>query len=224
MKQAPNNGGATTVSDFQDAVLDRREMLAALQRVRAGDFSARLPSDWSGLDGKIADTFNEIVAANQRMAEELRRVGQVVGKEGRPRERARFDVVQGAWGEMETSVNTLIEDLLRPTTEVTGAIAAVAQGDLRQTMRLDVDGRPLEGEFLRSATIVNTMIQQLGVFTSEVTRVALSRFRRKARWSGRGARRIRCVEGPHRIGELDGIEPHCAGSKYFRSNNCSGQR
>ena len=73
---------------------------------------------------------------------------------------------------METSVNTLIDDLLWPTTEVTRAIAAVAQGDLLQTVRLDVDGRPLEGEFLRSATIVNTMIKQLSVFTSEVTRVA----------------------------------------------------
>src|SRR5678810_922472 len=73
---------------------------------------------------------------------------------------------------MEASVNTLIDDLVWPTTEVTRAIAAVAKGDLLQTVRLDVDGRPLEGEFLRSATIVNTMIEQLGVFTSEVTRVA----------------------------------------------------
>jgi HAMP domain-containing protein/CheY-like chemotaxis protein/signal transduction histidine kinase len=73
---------------------------------------------------------------------------------------------------MEVSVNTLVEDLLRPTTEVTRAIAAVAQGNLAQTVRLDVDGRPLEGEFLRSANIVNTMIQQLSVFTAEVTRVA----------------------------------------------------
>src|SRR5258706_596362 len=73
---------------------------------------------------------------------------------------------------MESSVNTLADDLLRPTTEVTRAIAAVAQGSLTQTVRLDVDGRPLEGEFLRSAEIVNTMIQQLGVFTAEVTRVA----------------------------------------------------
>jgi methyl-accepting chemotaxis protein len=71
---------------------------------------------------------------------------------------------------MEVSVNTLVEDLLRPTTEVTRAIAAVARGDLMGTVRLDVDGRPLEGEFLRAATLVNTMTQQLRVFTSEVTR------------------------------------------------------
>jgi methyl-accepting chemotaxis protein len=132
----------------------------------------RLPGYWTGLHGKIADTFNEIVATNQQMSRELTRVGQAVGKEGKTSERARFHQSRGSWGEMEVSINTLTEDLLRPTTEVTRAIAAVAQGNLTQTVRLDVDGRPLEGEFLRSANIVNTMIQQLGVFTAEVTRVA----------------------------------------------------
>jgi len=147
-------------------------ILTSLQTMRDGDFSVRLPGSWTGVVGKIADTFNEIVAANQQMAHELKRVGHVVGKEGKTKERTRFHESRGAWGEMEESVNTLTEDLLRPTTEVTRAIAAVAQGNLTQTVRLDVDGRPLEGEFLRSAKIVNTMIQQLGVFTAEVTRVA----------------------------------------------------
>ena len=147
-------------------------ILSSLQTMRNGDFSVRLPGAWTGLAGKIADTFNDIVAANQQMTLELRRLGQVVGKEGRTRERAKFQASRGAWGEMEGSVNTLVEDLIRPTTEVTRAIGAVAQGNLTQTVRLDVDGRPLEGEFLRSAKIVNTMIQQLGVFTAEVTRVA----------------------------------------------------
>jgi HAMP domain-containing protein/CheY-like chemotaxis protein/signal transduction histidine kinase len=152
--------------------LDLSVILASLQTMRDGDFTVRLPGTWVGLAGKVADTFNEIVAANQHMAQELRRVGQVVGKQGKTRERTRFHESRGAWGEMEVSVNTLVEDLLRPTAEVTRAIAAVAQGDLTQTVRLDVDGRPLEGEFLRSANLVNTMIQQLGVFTAEVTRVA----------------------------------------------------
>jgi len=147
-------------------------ILTSLQTMRDGDFSVRLPGSWTGVVGKIADTFNEIVAANQQMAQELKRVGHVVGKEGKTKERTRFHESRGAWGEMEKSVNTLTEDLLRPTTEVTRAIAAVAQGNLTQTVRLDVDGRPLEGEFLRSANIVNTMIQQLGIFTAEVTRVA----------------------------------------------------
>src|SRR6202789_425117 len=147
-------------------------ILAGLQTMRDGDFSVRLPGDWTGLAGKIADTFNDIVTANHQISRELRRVGQAVGKEGRTRERMRFHLEKEAWGEMEVSVNTLVDDLLRPTTEVTRAIAAVAKGNLTQTVQLDVDGRPLEGEFLRSATIVNTMIQQLGVFTAEVTRVA----------------------------------------------------
>src|ERR1700740_2986285 len=167
---AKNNG--QTMAGTELAATNMSVILASLQTMRAGDFSVRLPGNWTGLAGKIADTFNDIVAANQQMAKELKRVGQVVGKEGRTRERMRFHLPKAAWGEMEVSVNTLIDDLLRPTTEVTRAIAGVAQGNLTQTVRLDVDGRPLEGEFLRSATIVNTMIQQLSVFTAEVTRVA----------------------------------------------------
>jgi methyl-accepting chemotaxis protein len=148
------------------------QLLGALIAVRDGDFTVRLPGDWTGVEGKLADTFNDIVAANARMAAELERVGTVVGRQGNTRQRVKFGRSAGAWGEMETSVNALVDDLLWPTHEVTRALAAVAKGDLSQTVRLDVEGRPLEGEFLRSATIVNTMIEQLGVFTSEVTRVA----------------------------------------------------
>src|SRR5215469_16384219 len=151
---------------------EMHELLQALQAVRVGDFSVRMAGNQLGIFGKVADTFNEIVAANQRMAQQLERVGEAVGRQGKTRARVRFGISNGAWGEMETSVNALIDDLLWPTTEVTRAIAAVAQGDLLQTVRLDVDGRPLEGEFLRAAEIVNTMIKQLNVFTSEVTRVA----------------------------------------------------
>ncbi len=168
----PSAASISKRSKTRSAQGDLSLILASLQTMRDGDFSVRLPVEWIGLEGKIADTFNDIAAANEQMASELNRVGQAVGKEGKTRERTRFQQSRGAWGRMEVSVNTLVEDLLRPTTEVTRAIAAVAQGNLAQTVRLDVGGRPLEGEFLRSATIVNTMIQQLGVFTAEVTRVA----------------------------------------------------
>ncbi len=171
LRAGPDGVGLSTVV-AEVSQPDLSIILAGLQTMCDGDFSVRLPGSWTGLAGKLADTFNDIVSTNQQMAQELKRLGQVVGKEGRTRERARFHRSKGAWGEMEGSVNNLTEDLLRPTTEVTRAIAGVAQGNLTQTVRLDVDGRPLEGEFLRSATIVNTMIQQLGVFTSEVTRVA----------------------------------------------------
>jgi HAMP domain-containing protein/CheY-like chemotaxis protein/signal transduction histidine kinase len=148
------------------------ELLYVLQGMRVGDFSVRMAGDQVGIKGKIADSFNEIVAANQRMAQQLERVGQVVGRDGKTKHRVKFGLTEGAWGEMEGSVNTLIDDLLWPTTQVTHTIAAVAQGDLLQIVPLDVDGRPLKGEFLKSAAIVNTMIEQLSVFTSEVTRVA----------------------------------------------------
>jgi methyl-accepting chemotaxis protein len=164
LRQAPSRlGNGTGRSDPQ------QDLLHALQAMRSGDFSVRMSGDYLGIDGKIADTFNEIIAANERMAQQLERVGQVVGREGKTRQRVRFGLASGSWADMESSVNTLIDDLLWPTREVTRAVAAVAQGDLLQTVKLDVDGRPLGGEFLQSANIVNTMIKQLSVFTSEVT-------------------------------------------------------
>ena len=154
------------------ADLDHQELLDALNAMQAGDFSVRLPGSRTGVAGKICDAFNSIVAANERMAQQLEHVGEVVGRQGKTRTRVRFGLSNGAWADMEGSVNTLIDDLLWPTTAVTRTVTAVARGDLLQTVPLDVDGRPLKGEFLRSATIVNTMIKQLSVFTSEVTRVA----------------------------------------------------
>ena len=135
------------------------ELQNMLQAMRAGDFSVRMGVEQDGILGKIADTFNDIVASNERMAQQLERVGQVVGREGETRHRVKFGISNGAWGEMESSLNTLIDDLLWPTKEVTTAIAAVAQGDLLKTVRLEVDGRPLKGEFLEAASIVNTMIK-----------------------------------------------------------------
>src|SRR5438067_2078732 len=187
------------------------ELLNALQSMRVGDFSVRLSGGQMGLLGKIADTFNEIVAANERMAQQLDRVGHVVGREGKTRQRVKFGLTHGAWGEMETSVNTLIDDLLWPTTEVTRAISAVAQGDLLQTVRLDVDGRPLEGEFLRSATIVNTMIKQLNVFTSEVTRVA-----RKVGTEGK-------LGGQAQVREVTGVWKELTESVNSMASNLTGQ-
>jgi HAMP domain-containing protein/CheY-like chemotaxis protein/signal transduction histidine kinase len=152
--------------------LNQHELLNALHAMQAGDFSVRLPGHQTGVAGKICDAFNTIVAANQRIAQQLEHVGEVVGHQGKTRTRVRFGLSDGAWADMEGSVNALIDDLLWPTTAVTRTVTAVARGDLLQTVPLDVDGRPLKGEFLRSANIVNTMIKQLSIFTSEVTRVA----------------------------------------------------
>ncbi len=165
-KKAALNG------DARSPELNQPELLNALQAMLAGDFSVRLPGHQIGVAGKICDAFNTIVAANQRMAQQPEHVGEVVGQQGKTRTRVRFGLSDGAWADMEGSVNALIDDLLWPTTAVTRTVTAVARGDLLQTVPLDVDGRPLKGEFLRSANIVNTMIKQLSIFTSEVTRVA----------------------------------------------------
>jgi HAMP domain-containing protein/CheY-like chemotaxis protein/signal transduction histidine kinase len=188
-----------------------QELLQALQAMRSGDFSVRMTGDHLGIDGKIADTFNEIVAANQRMAQQLERVGQVVGREGKTRQRVKFALSSGSWADMEGSVNTLIDDLLWPTREVTRAVAAVAQGDLLQTVKLDVDGRPLGGEFLQSATIVNTMIKQLSVFTSEVTRVA-----REVGTEGK-------LGGQAQVPEVTGVWKDLTESVNSMANNLTGQ-
>ncbi|HTS54068.1 MAG TPA: HAMP domain-containing protein [Burkholderiales bacterium] len=140
--------------------------------LRDGDLSQRLPAGWSGVFGKIAEAFNEVAALNDRRVRENQRVCQAVGKEGKLRQRMNVPGVAGAWSDEISQFNRLVDDLVWPTTEVARTIGAVAKGDLGQSMALETDGRPLEGEFLRSAKLVNKMIDQLSVFTSEVTRVA----------------------------------------------------
>uniref|UniRef100_UPI002FDF74B6 HAMP domain-containing protein n=1 Tax=Noviherbaspirillum sp. TaxID=1926288 RepID=UPI002FDF74B6 len=152
--------------------LDVKVLLAALTALKKGDFSARMPSDWTGLAGKIADTLNDILETNQQMTLEITDVSRVVGREGRLTQRAAVLNVAGGWATIVRSVNTLIDDLVRPTTEMARVIGAVAKGDLSQTMALDVDGRPLKGQFLLAASTANTMVDQLSSFASEVTRVA----------------------------------------------------
>jgi HAMP domain-containing protein/signal transduction histidine kinase/CheY-like chemotaxis protein len=152
--------------------LDATVLLNALTALKKGDFSVRLPLDWNGLHGKVADTFNEVVELNQRMASELDRLSRVVGKEGRISQRASLGDVSGAWADAVHSVNELVSDLVRPTIETARVIGAVAQGDLSQSMTMEIDDRPLQGDFLRTAKTINKMVDQLGSFASEVTRVA----------------------------------------------------
>ncbi len=166
------NGKNEHDSANREYTLDRLQLLEVLTKLRKGDFTVRLPVDLTGIDGKIADAFNEVVELNQNLAAELQRIGIAVGKEGRIAQRARIGEVSGAWATQVASVNELIGDLVHPTSEMARVIGAVAKGDLSQTMSMEIDGRPLAGEFLRTAKTVNTMVDQLGSFASEVTRVA----------------------------------------------------
>ncbi|HEU4440945.1 MAG TPA: hybrid sensor histidine kinase/response regulator, partial [Burkholderiales bacterium] len=145
---------------------------SALFALRKGDPTAKLPHHGSPAFGKVAEVFNDLVEQNVAMAEELAKLSQMVGKEGKLKRRAALQNARGFWAQKVESINSLIDDLVHPTNEAARVIGAVAQGDLSKTMALEVDGRALEGEFLRNAKIINRMVDQLGDFAAEVTRVA----------------------------------------------------
>ncbi|PYT25537.1 MAG: hybrid sensor histidine kinase/response regulator, partial [Acidobacteria bacterium] len=152
--------------------LNQKELLKVLTAFKRGDFSVRMPEDGVGLGGKISDTLNEVLELNENMCREFERISRAVGKEGKITQRAALGSNTGGWRSCIDGVNSLISDLVQPSTEVARVIAAVARGDLSQGMSTEVDGRQLKGEFLRTAKVVNTMVEQLGSFASEVIRVA----------------------------------------------------
>ncbi len=161
------HNGARTLSES-----DLDPLLEALRAAQEGDFSVRLTPAGKGKMGDIARAFNDLQARNDQMSGELVRVGKIIGREGRMTERAKLRDAGGAWATSIDSLNSLIDDLVRPTTEVARVIVAVAEGDLSQKMALKIGGQPVKGEFLRIGTTVNTMVDQLSAFADEVTRVA----------------------------------------------------
>ena len=147
--------------------LDTEVLLQVLSEVRAGDFTARMPAHWTGTAGKVADSLNDIIGANQALGSEVERVSRVVGKEGKLSQRMSFKGTNQVWGECIESVNSLIEDLVRPSNEMQRVIGAVADGDLSKKVSADV-----QGEMLELKNTINGMVDQLNGFISEVTRVA----------------------------------------------------
>src|SRR5947207_11851710 len=171
MKNMVLENPANNAVDLSDGEF-KRQLLATLGAVRDGDFSARLPSDWTGLDGKVADTVNQIVSRMERSNVNLLRLRHAVGKEGQLGERLILGDSEGGWAERIEAINVLVDDLSLPTEEMGRVIGAVAKGDLSQSMPLEVRGRPLRGEYLSTAKLVNGMVRQLGAFSVEVIRVA----------------------------------------------------
>jgi len=151
--------------------LDKATLLRTLRAFKKGDFSVRMRQRYTGVAGEIVDVLNEIIELNETMSDEFDRISKVVGKEGKLAQRAAM-TASGEWSSCIDSVNALIADLVQPTTEVGRVIGAVASGDLSQKMAMTVEGRRIKGEFLSTAKVVNGMVDQLGSFASEVTRVA----------------------------------------------------
>src|SRR5947209_7163184 len=180
MPTRQKNGGpagdtTTTVSvesNGHSVAINGRELLRVLAALKRGDFNVRMAIDASGMAGRVAEAMNDIIDLNERTVKEFERVSRLVGKEGKTTQRANTGAASGAWNSALESLNSLVGDLVQPSTEMARVIGAVAMGDLTQTVPLEVDGRPLKGEFLRTARVVNTMVGQLNAFAGEVTRVA----------------------------------------------------
>jgi HAMP domain-containing protein/CheY-like chemotaxis protein/GAF domain-containing protein len=161
---------AETDGQSDDPALE--ELLRVLTEARDGNFSVRLRARRRDVMGEVQQRTNELIALNARMAKELARVSRIIGREGRMTERVSLGTVDGAWNDTVESVNGMIDDLVRPTTEISRVIQSVAKGDLTQKMALTIEGQPVKGEFAVVGTTVNEMVDQLGSFADEVTRVA----------------------------------------------------
>ncbi len=151
---------------------DMEQLEDVLRAFRRGDFSVRVEHERTDGLGSVAELLNEIIDLNEYLLGELVRVGGVVGRDGQMRERVSLGSAKGAWAVAMRAVNQLISDLVAPTNEVARVITAVARGDLSQKMELEIEGRPVRGEFLRIGNTVNSMVDQLNSFSTEVTRVA----------------------------------------------------
>ncbi|MER6531925.1 HAMP domain-containing protein [Streptomyces sp. NPDC001508] len=165
-------GGTTTVDT---AALNR--LLAALLAMREGNFRKRLTVSGDGVMSEIAAVFNEVADRNLHLTGELSRVRRMVGREGKLTERLETGACEGSWAAAIDASNALVDDLVRPVSEVGRVLTAVAEGDLSPRMELrthgpDGTGHPLRGEFLRVGRTVNNLVDQLSTFTDEVTRVA----------------------------------------------------
>jgi HAMP domain-containing protein/signal transduction histidine kinase/CheY-like chemotaxis protein len=150
--------------------VSERQLVGALRAVKGGDFSVRMPIHGTGAE--TAKAFNDVVELLESSTRELERISQAVGKEGKITQRASLPAASGDWAARIDFVNSLIEDLVQPAVEVARVMDAVAKGDLSQRMALATDGKPLQGEFLRIGRTVNSVVEQLSSFASEVTRVA----------------------------------------------------
>jgi HAMP domain-containing protein/CheY-like chemotaxis protein/signal transduction histidine kinase len=161
--------------------------------------------------GDVAKAFNGLAERREGLANELSRVSKVIGREGRMNERAQLKNAKGTWAESVSSVNSMIDDLVRPTIEVSRVLDAVAEGDLSQKMSLKIEGQPVRGEFLRIGTTVNTMLDQLSSFASEVTRVA-----REVGTEG-------ILGGQARVKDVSGIWRDLTDNVNFMANNLTTQ-
>ena len=118
-------------------------LLAGLRAMDAGDFSVRLDPNGDPLMAELILAFNTVAQRHNRLTDEMVRIASSVGREGKMRDRASIGPASGQWSVAVDSINSLITDLVQPTSEVARVIKAVAEGDLSQKVELEIDGKPL---------------------------------------------------------------------------------
>ena len=217
---SPAGNGHASLGD-----LDPHALLEALQAVRIGDFSVRLSRSQTGLAGKIADTFNEIVAANQRMAQQLEHVGQLVGREGRTRFRAKLGMPERRLGRDGGLCQPADR---RPAVADHGGHPGDQRGRPRRPAADGAAGGRWQAVAGRVSSLrENRQHHDQAAFRLHVrgdARRPRGRHRRQARRPGAGARGERGVEGADGERQLDGLQPDRAGAQHRRRDHRGCQR
>ena len=188
--------------------------------VAAGDLSKKITVDVRGEILQLKETINTMVEQLRSFAAEVTRVAREVGTEGKLGGQAEVPGVAGTWKDLTDNVNSMASNLTGQVRNIADVATAVARGDLSRKITVDV-----KGEILELKNTINTMVDQLnGVRVGSEPRGARGRHRRQARRPGRGARRRRHLEGPHRQRQLDGVEPHRPGPQHRRGHDRRRQR
>ena len=167
-----DNANGETPGQVKTTDENLRALLNALKAARKGDFTIRLDFGRDGIMADIAEVFNDTIEFNVKLSDEFVRVSKIIGDEGKVTERVSIGAMAGSWNTSIESVNSLINSFVQPTEEFGRIISSVAEGNLTKTMAMEIEGRPLKGEFLKIGNRVNKMVEQLSIFAGEVTRVA----------------------------------------------------
>lgn len=152
-------------------VLDANELLEVLLALKNGDFSKRMPGNKTGLAGKIADTLNDVIKANEKYETELKKTAEIVGTEGHASYRIAIGGLDDGWSRCSELVNLLIDSSAKPMLEMARVVDAVGHGDLSQSVAPELDGKALAGDYLRTAAAINAMVAQLKTLTDEAMRI-----------------------------------------------------
>ncbi|MGI8777257.1 MAG: HAMP domain-containing protein, partial [Acidimicrobiales bacterium] len=144
-----------------------RNIAQVTKAVARGDLSQKISVPALGEVAELKDTINTMVDQLRSFADEVTRVAREVGTDGKLGGQARVPEVAGTWKDLTDSVNFMASNLTDQVRDIARVTTAVATGDLSQTIMVDV-----RGEMLELKRTVNTMVDQLGSFADEVTRVA----------------------------------------------------